>query len=171
MAKTQDARSKLDKIRSGRRGLTTKLNNPNNSKVKVIGTNILQKVDRNGKISLVTNKSRNTSDMNLAIQKQLGLLAPSRPQMKRSPPKKPQLPKASIPLRKTIVNEINYGLPVVEPVHRGYETGLYKWVKPDLRPASHLISSLEPTRQAMRDVMREELLLANRGWTDLITPK
>lgn len=171
MAKTHDARSKLDKMRSGRTVLGNKstLVAPTSAKVKVIGSNILQKTDRNGKISLVTNKSRNTSDINFTIQKQLGLIAPSRPQMKRPPPRKTPVLKSSMPIRKTIVNNPDYGLHV-DPRMRDYNSH-YKWVKPDLRPASHLISSLEPTRQAMRDVMREELLLASSGWSNLVTPR
>ncbi|XP_076265216.1 uncharacterized protein LOC143199345 [Rhynchophorus ferrugineus] len=170
IAKTQDARSKLDKLRNGSvRDRIAPKAIPSNPKVKVIGSNILQKTDRNGKISLVTNKSRNPSNMNLAIQKQLGLIQASRPQMKRSPPKK-AIVKPSVPIRKTIVNDMDYAMPSVEPAQQ-YNSPLYKWVKPDLRPASHIIGSLEPTRQAMRDVMREELLLARNTWPNFITPK
>ncbi|KAF7271641.1 hypothetical protein GWI33_015491 [Rhynchophorus ferrugineus] len=93
----------------------------------------------------------------------------SRPQMKRSPPKK-AIVKPSVPIRKTIVNDMDYAMPSVEPAQQ-YNSPLYKWVKPDLRPASHIIGSLEPTRQAMRDVMREELLLARNTWPNFITPK
>lgn len=161
--KILDARNKLDKLRSG--GVK-----PQNTNVKVIGKSILQKVDRNGKISLVTNKTRARSDMNIEIQKQLGLISPSRPQMKRPPIRKPQTPRAA-PLRKTIVNEMNRGLSASNPLSRDYEASLFKWVNPDMRPASHLISSLEPARQAMRDVVREELMLAKRGWSELLAPK
>lgn len=158
--KILDARNKLDKMRSGAA-------KPQNSNIKVIGKSILQKVDRNGKISLVTNKTRARSDMNIEIQKQLGLIATSRPQMKHPPIRKPQTPKAA-PLRKTIVNEMNRGL---SRESRDYEASLFKWVNPDMRPASHLISSLEPARQAMRDVVREELMLAKRGWSEILAPK
>lgn len=161
--KILDARNKLDRIRSGAA-------KPQNSNIKVIGKSILQKVDRNGKISLVTNKTRGRSDINIEIQKQLGLIAPSRPQMKRPPIRKPQPPKAA-PLRKTIINEMNRGLAVANPLSRDYDTSLFKWVSPEMRPASHLISSLEPARQAMRDVVREELMLAKRGWSELLAPK
>jgi len=187
-AKPLDARNKLDNIRNSIRNvrgapvIRSPAVAPINSKVKVIGSNILQKIDRNGKISLVTNKSRSTSrtsgptDINFAIKKQLGLIAPSRPHMKRPPPRKPhiprnpQIPRNPVPIRKTIVNDLDYGVHA-EPVIRDYGPALYKWVKPDLRPASHLIGSLEPTRQAMRDVMREELLLAGSSWNNLVTPK
>ncbi|KAL1494013.1 hypothetical protein ABEB36_009686 [Hypothenemus hampei] len=162
MAKTQDARNKLDKIR----GVRQPVNTPK-IKVKAIGSNIVQKVDRNGKISLETNKSRDSSEMNMVIQKQLGLLSPTRRPLKASQLRKPQFTKNVSPMRKTIINEMTRAM----PTPRRFDSELYKWANPDLRPAaSHLIGSLEPTRQAMRDVMREELLLANR-WSDLITPK
>lgn len=174
--KIQDARSKLDKIRNGRGRSITSKQIATSPKVKVIGSNILQKTDRNGKISLVTNKSRNNSsthpsNMNVAIRKQLGLIPSSRPQLKHSPPKKPQVLNSTFPIRKTIVNDIDYGVAVAEAAGR-YNSGLYKWVKqPDIvRSASHVIGSLEPTRQAMRDVMREELLLARNSWSDYVAP-
>jgi len=67
--KIVDARNKLTKLREK---TTT-------GSVKVIGSSILQKTDRNGKISLVTNKNRTSaSTMNLKIQQQLGLVQPAR---------------------------------------------------------------------------------------------
>ncbi|XP_050315344.1 polymerase delta-interacting protein 3-like [Anthonomus grandis grandis] len=57
-----------------------------------------------------------------------------------------------------------------DPYERPYDSGLYKWIKPDLRTASHLISSLEPARQAMRDVMREELFLARNDLSKILAP-
>ncbi|XP_066258023.1 polymerase delta-interacting protein 3-like isoform X2 [Euwallacea similis] len=169
----QDARNRLDKMRSGRGVAATKTPSTNSS-VKVIGNSILQKVDRNGKISLITNKSRNQSDINLTIQKQLGLLAPSRPAMKRSPIRR-AAPQRAAPIRKTIINELNWNLDhelsPLDPLGREYDQTLYKWVKPELKPASHLISSLEPTRQAVRAAVREELMLAKQAWPELITRK
>ncbi|XP_066157377.1 polymerase delta-interacting protein 3-like isoform X2 [Euwallacea fornicatus] len=170
----QDARNRLDKMRSGRGGVAATKSSSTNSSVKVIGNSILQKVDRNGKISLITNKSRNQSDINLTIQKQLGLLAPSRPVMKRSPLRGVASQRAA-PVRKTIINELNWNLghelPPLDPLGREYDHALYKWVKPELKPASHLISSLEPTRQAVRAAVREELMLAKQAWPELITRK
>lgn len=170
MAKTHDARSRLDRMRS-KQGNRTAPIAPSSSKIKVIGKNIVQKVDGNGKISLVTNKARNTSNINLAIQKQLGLLPATRPPVKRIQNRKPQSPKPSPPkTRKAVSNGRSYAASMSE-ASREYNDEMYRWLKPDLRPASHLINSLEPTRQAMREVMREELLMANRGWSNLITPK
>ncbi|ERL88855.1 uncharacterized protein LOC109539114 isoform X2 [Dendroctonus ponderosae] len=170
MAKTHDARSRLDRMRSKQENRKTTPIASSSSKIKVIGKNIVQKVDVHGKISLVTNKARNTSNINLAIQKQLGLLPATRMPAKRIQYRKPQSPKSVTPTNKPVRNERSYG-PSMAEAARVYNKEMYRWLKPDLRPASHLINALEPTRQAMRDVMREELLMANRGWSNLITPK
>ncbi|KAG5899131.1 hypothetical protein JTB14_021629 [Gonioctena quinquepunctata] len=159
MAKTQDARNKINKIRDVRTGVPS-----TSANVKVIGTHILRKTDRNGKISLVTNKAKQKSDMNLAIQKQLGLIPNS-----RSPPRK-ALPKRNaavntlrspVSIRKTILNDMDYHAERAEPV-RLYDPAVYKWAKPDSRStASQMINSLETTRQVMREALREEL---SNGW-------
>ncbi|CAH1112803.1 unnamed protein product [Psylliodes chrysocephalus] len=159
MAKTQDARSKINKIRDGRSsGPSTSAN------IRAVGHNILKKTDRNGKISLITNKSRQKLDINFAIQKQLGLV-PSN----RSPPKRPAAKRnaavntvrSPIPSRKhSILNELD--MQPVESV-RLFEPAVYKWVRPELREssASQMINSLEATRQVMREALREEL---SNGW-------
>lgn len=150
-----DARSKINRIRGGRPTSPT-LRNTN---VKVIGTNILRKTDRNGKISLVTNKSKHKTDMNLAIQKQLGLVPSIRSNVRRTMPKsslninnvKP------VSIRKTILNNMDLYDPKPESLHL-YDSALYKWTKPDLRshPASRMISAHD-TRQVVREAIREEL--------------
>ncbi|XP_057658407.1 polymerase delta-interacting protein 3-like isoform X2 [Diorhabda carinulata] len=139
MAKSQDARTKINKIRDDRSGPSTSEN------VKVIGKNILKKTDRNGKISLVTNKARQKLDINFAIQKQLGLLPNN-----RSPPKRP------VPKRNAAVN-------TVRSPSREYDPSLYRWTRPESRnrAAIELNNSLEATRQVMREALREEL---SNGW-------
>lgn len=166
MAKTQDARSKINKIRDGRSsGPSTSAN------IRAVGHNILKKTDRNGKISLITNKSRQKLDINFAIQKQLGLV-PSN----RSPPKRPAAKRnaavntvrSPIPSRKhSILNELD--MQPVESV-RLFEPAVYKWVRPELREssASQMINSLEATRQVMREALREEL---SNGWPTFASHK
>ncbi|CAG9771084.1 unnamed protein product [Ceutorhynchus assimilis] len=160
-AKTQDARSKLDKIRHSQSPKP-------NSNIKMIGNSIVQKVDRDGKISLVTNKSKNTLQMDMAIKKQLGLIPQSRPPLKRSPPKKPVNIRPTI--RRNIAEERYAGpriVPAVLPRSRVQDSGMYKWLKPAFRPTT----DLDTARQAMRDVVREELMLANRGWPSFPAPR
>ncbi|KAJ8979066.1 hypothetical protein NQ317_005747 [Molorchus minor] len=159
MAKTQDARGKIEKIRTGRSSLPS-----TSGSVKVIGSNILRKTDRNGKISLLTNKAKQKSEMNLAIQKQLGLVPNSRSPNKKAVPKRNagvNTPRNPVHIRKTILNDMDYNVPMVDPridPLRVYDPTLYKWTKPDLRTtASQMINSLETTRQAMREALREEL--------------
>ncbi|XP_063907691.1 polymerase delta-interacting protein 3-like isoform X2 [Zophobas morio] len=136
IAKGQDARNKLNKLRQKRGGIATA-----NGNIKVIGHNILQKTDRNGKISLVTNKSKTTTGMNVAIQKELGLItAPKKTVIRRT------LNTNRIPptVRQTVLNDID---PVYSQMLRSYEPSLYKWSKPGLRTtASQLIGSLETRR-------------------------
>lgn len=111
IAKTQDARSKLLKIRETKKGT-----NIPNTNIRVIGSSILQKTDRNGKISLMTNKNKqSTSDMNLAIQQQLGLISSNRKKsvLKRQPINTAVARKSTprnnpSPIRKTILNDFNY---------------------------------------------------------------
>ncbi|CAH1170428.1 unnamed protein product [Phaedon cochleariae] len=157
-AKTQDARNKINKIRDVRTG------RPNTgSRIKIIG-NIVQKTDPNGKISLVTNKAKKV-DMNLAIRKQLGLVPINRTSTRKVPPKRNAAVNTArsppVNIRKTILNEMDYP-PAVEPI-RLYDPALYKWSKPELKvsAASQMINSLETTRQAMREALREEF---SNGW-------
>src|SRR5699024_8587886 len=103
--------------------------------VKVIGHNILQKTDRDGKISLVTNKTKSSTGMNAAIQKELGLInQPKKTVVRRTLARAPQA------VRQAVVSDVDvFGA----MVGRGYDPTLYKWSKPGLRPASQLIGSLE----------------------------
>lgn len=148
MAKKQDARSKLLKIRETR---------TNNGNVQVIGRSILRKTGPDGKISLLTSKAKQqqpVSDINLAIKQQLGLVAPVRSPKKG--PKRGLLTKSSPTLiRKTILNDMEYDF---ERLGRGYEESesLYRWVRPDLRLS-------EPLKRPM--VTRGRGLLENgRDW-------
>lgn len=154
-AKIQDARSKINRIRDGRSISPP----PRNTNVKAIGSNILRKTDRNGKISLVTNKSSHKSDINLAIQKQLGLIPSPRSSARRATPKRPLNINSVKPvsIRKTILNDMDFYEHESEPL-RIYEPALYKWTKPELRPhpASRMINALD-TRQVVREAIREEL--------------
>lgn len=153
-AKVQDARSKINRIRDGRPATP-----PRNSNIKVIGTNILRKTDRNGKISLITNKSSHKSDINLAIQKQLGLIPSQRSNTRRTTPKRSLNINSVKPvsIRKTILNDMDYYEPEPEPLHL-YDPALYKWTKSELRqhPASRMVNALD-TRQVVREAIREEL--------------
>ncbi|KAJ8947727.1 hypothetical protein NQ318_017988 [Aromia moschata] len=171
MAKTQDARSKINKIRDGRHGIPSA-----SGSVKVIGNNILRKTDRNGKISLTTNKAKQKSEMNFAIQKQLGLISSPRAPTKKAAPKRNtggvSASRTPVHIRKTILNDMDYGMSVadqrMDPM-RVYESSMYKWTKPDLRTtASQMINSLDATRQAMREALREEL---SNGWPNYSTHK
>lgn len=154
-AKIQDARSKINRIRDGRPNSPP----PRNTNIKVIGNNILRKTDPNGKISLITNKSNHKTDINLAIQKQLGLIPSTRSNTRRPTPKRSLNMNSVKPvsIRKTILNDVDYYEQEPEPL-RIYEPALYKWTKPDLRahPASRMISALD-TRQVVREAIREEL--------------
>lgn len=145
MAKTKDARSKLNKIRENQPGRSRA-----NENVKVIGGHIVQKTDRNGKISLTTNKPKPKSDMNMTIRKQLGLVAQGRVSPKKSPVKRHVAQKANPPLhiKKTIMNNIDLA-PLnarLQRMERLYDSGLYKWTNPDIRTASQMIGSLDPHR-------------------------
>ncbi|XP_017778334.1 PREDICTED: polymerase delta-interacting protein 3-like [Nicrophorus vespilloides] len=119
MAKGKDARSKLVRLRQ-------KVNGNDNHNVQVIGHNILKKTDRNGKISLVTNKNRMPSTMNTKIQQQLGLLtAPraSRPikKMAKRPTKEFQPPV----LKKTIRND--YSMPMMPQFGYDHHPDIYRY--------------------------------------------
>lgn len=149
MAKKQDARSKLLKIRETR----------TNGNVQVIGRNILRKTGPDGKISLLTSKAKQqqqqpVSDINLAIKQQLGLVPAVRSPKKL--PKRALLTKSSPTLiRKTILNDMEYDF---ERLGRGYEESesLYRWVRPDLRLS-------EPLKRPL--VTRGRGLLENgRDW-------
>ncbi|XP_050507224.1 polymerase delta-interacting protein 3 isoform X2 [Diabrotica virgifera virgifera] len=159
-SKVQDARTKINRIRDDRSTAPS-----SSGSVKVIGHSILKKTDRNGRISLTTNKSKPRNDLNVAIQKQLGLIPPNRSPTKRPAPKRNAAVNTSRASRspprvhKSIMREPDYE--PREPV-RLYDPTLYKWTKPELRnTASQMINSLEVTRQAMREALREELIY---GW-------
>ncbi|CAH1963629.1 unnamed protein product [Acanthoscelides obtectus] len=144
--KSVDARAKINKIRTGR---------PEGPTVKVIGSGILQKIDSNGKISLVTNKAKQKNevknDINLAIRKELGLIPTSRrTSAKRSPARN------TVPIRKTGSPEYRG----TSESRRLFDPALYKWVRPDLRSKPQLVD-LQTTRQVMRETLREEL---SCGW-------
>lgn len=134
MAKTQDARNKLNNLRKKRGGIAT-----TNGNIKVIGSNIVQRTDRNGKISLVTNKSKPTTGINTTIQKQLGLItAPKKTPFKR-PIANPRV------INQAVLNELD---PYNGILMRNYEPALYKWAKPGVRTtASQLIGSLDTRKR------------------------
>lgn len=121
MAKKQDARSKLLKIRETR----------TNGNVQVIGKSILRKTGPDGKISLLTSKSKqSTTDINLAIKQQLGLVpsvrSPKKVARKTTKTASPAL------ISKTIYNDVDFEY---NPPPRGYDDieSLYRWVRPNIR--------------------------------------
>ena len=138
-----DARNKIENIRN-RHG-----NGSGN--VRVIGSNILKKTDRNGRVSLTTaNKSKVIRDLNVAIQRQLVLdtLHPlPKKIVKRFPrlPPKPSVPMPSPVIRKTILND--YIAPIESSFPLQYEEpSVYRWHRPEppRRPESR--SSFNVTR-------------------------
>ncbi|KAK9889758.1 hypothetical protein WA026_007138 [Henosepilachna vigintioctopunctata] len=146
LAKTHDARSKLDKIRETRKGGV-----PRNGNIKIIGTNIVRKTDQNGKISLLTNKAKAATNIKLAIQRELGLVSPNRSGASRRftqtnkrtvPNVSPQISSRKQPVLNAYQYESTY-----EPVPS--VSSLYKWSNP---AASQLINSVE------RPFRRNELL-------------
>ncbi|RZC00557.1 polymerase delta-interacting protein 3-like [Asbolus verrucosus] len=144
IAKTQDARNKLNKLRQKRTGIAT-----SNGNIKVIGHNILQKTDRDGKISLVTNKSKTTTGMNVAIQKELGLITSPKKTIIRRTLAASRAPQT---LRQAVLNEID-PITYSQMLSRNYDPSLYKWSKPGLRTtASQLIGSLENRTRVAKDV-------------------
>lgn len=85
MAKTQDARGKIQKMRENTYNSTKTAQH-----IRPIGANIIRRTDANGKICLLTNKSKPpANNMNLAIQQQLGILPHPTSRML---PKKPSYP-------------------------------------------------------------------------------
>lgn len=144
MAKKQDARSKIAKLREGKTG-----NKQINANVQAVGSNILRKTDRNGRISLVTNKTKQLpTDINLAIKQQLGLVSPVR--NPRSNTARPPLstrarnvPRALSPtmIRKTILNDEYPYQPSYGQYAHIYDSDMYRWVKPDLRSSSAAVGS------------------------------
>lgn len=149
MAKKQDARSKIMKIREQRKG-----ENVVNGNVQAIGSSILRKTDRNGKISLVTNKSKqNPRDLNMAVRQQLGLVPPVRhqsPMIKKMIVKpaslapKPSLRNFTPPIiRKTILNDVEYTpAPMPRPPNYLYESDNMHWYKSSLNLNPSLIGSV-----------------------------
>lgn len=163
-AEKQDARSRINNIRDRPSGLYS-----SRSSVKAIGTNIIRKTDRNGKISLVTNKAKFKNDINAAIQKQLGLIPATKTAANRSPKRSPPAHQRNpTNVRKTILNEMGYHLAPIE-TGRTYDPAVYKWTRPELRSsAASDIINLETTRQVMRETLREEL---SNGWPTFASHK
>lgn len=97
----------------------------------------------------------------MAIQKELGLLqnaiAPVRP-------KKIQLKRNNTPnqmsIRKTIVNDLDYPVPV-DPMVRMYDPSLYKWPTTHTA-ASQLINSIDEARRNT---------LIDNGWNNYTVSK
>lgn len=155
MAKTQDARNKINKLRQTRSSDSNMINH----NMRTIGSSILRKTDRNGKISLVTNKPKqqNTSDMNIAIQQQLGLIPSPRPKKivsKSSINVNKHVPRNINPpiIRKTILNDLEY-TPNVSHVPYNYEQAdLYKWYRHDLQPP-RILPPAEPRRPLTRSIV------------------
>lgn len=142
MAKTQDARNKLDKIRESRDGGLVRNN------VKVIGNNILRKTDRNGKISLSTNKSNATSNIKMAIERELGLVPPPRVNLRRNLSQNVKRILPSIPPLPTIPRKQSISPYQYEAVYEDMppHPSLYKWTNP---AASQLINTVErPLRRS-----------------------
>lgn len=160
MAKTQDARSKLVELRSKSKGGRTVAK----GNVRVIGNSILRKTDRNGKISLVTSKSKqSTTNINLAIKQQLGLISPVRNAKKlnikhlnSAKPLSQNMGPALI--RKTIFNDEFSRPQVYDRFSQGFEQpdSLYRWVRPDMRATS--------PRRPLRLAARAELIEDNADW-------
>lgn len=159
MAKTQDARNKINKLRQIRSDGGV------NGNVQTIGANILRKTDRNGKISLVTNKAKqNQTDMNIAIQQQLGLLPPP-PRVKKAASKPSSVATKSVPrninppiIRKTILNDLEYSASVPHPPYGYEQPDLYKWYRPDMQPP-RVLPPAEPRRQ-----MNHSLVNSSGEW-------
>lgn len=172
MAKTQDARSKILKMREARNGAGLV-----SGSVRAIGSNILQKTDRNGKISLVTSKNKqSTSDMNLAIQQQLGLVqSRKKPHLKQprtsvSVTRKSavrNLPPALI--SKTILNDLDYNPPPLQPTFDPYA---HNYLDPDsllkLSMPSHRISAVPMVGPPLSTRRHQQLRLSSRS--ELVGP-
>lgn len=160
IAKTQDARNKLNKLRQVR-----KAGGIINGNIKVIGNSIVQKTDRDGNISLTTNKTNKTNSnsntgLNATIQKELGLV--------RSFPKKAairrNLTSAQTPaLRQSVLSEVDTTA-YNQLVTRAYDNSLYKWRKQSgaRTAASQMINSLESCSRPRSEIYR--------GWQNLNRP-
>lgn len=154
MAKTQDARNKINKLRQ-----TRSSDGGINTNVQSIGAHILRKTDKNGKISLVTNKTKqSSSNMNIAIQQQLGLIPPPKP--KKMPSKssmnvtKSAMRNLNPPIiRKTILNDLEYP-PAIHHAPYGFDQGdVYKWYRPDLQPSPRMHQPIEQRRPLTRNIV------------------
>lgn len=155
MAKTQDARNKINKLRQTRSG-----DGSINSNVQTIGAHILRKTDRNGKISLVTNKSKqNTSNMNIAIQQQLGLIPHIRPKKIVTKSGLSTSPKNSIRnlnppvIRKTILNNLEYNPPIPSAQYGFDQPDVYRWYRADLQQPPRLLQPLQTRRHINRNIV------------------
>lgn len=132
MAKKQDARDKILKIRELRKG-----ENPLNGNVRKVGSNIIKKTDRNGKVSLITNKAKqNPHDLNIAVRQQLGLVPQPRPNLKKvvkwSAKETVQNSVVAPVIRKTILND-EYSQPAQIGAGYGYERrSPYRWYRPEM---------------------------------------
>ncbi|KRT80002.1 RNA binding protein [Oryctes borbonicus] len=161
MARKQDARDRIQMLREKGRGESIA-----NGNVRVIGSSILKKTDRNGKISLVTNKVKVSNDLNIAIQQQLGLISPTRATSKkvipkRSLPSRPKTPPFIPPvIRKTILNDY---IPPVDPSYRfDYDqSDLYRWYRTG-HPSLLMSQELEARRPKLtRNLVTDS---ANNEW-------
>lgn len=167
MAKKQDARNKIAKLREGK---TT--NKQINGNVQAVGSNILRKTDRNGRISLVTNKTKHVpTDINLAIKQQLGLVSPVRSPRSnnaRQPlsPRARNVPRTLSPtlIRKTILNDEYPYQPSYGQYAHVYDSDLYRWVKPDLRSSS-VVGSRRPFHASRSHEDEEDWRLFSRSPT------
>lgn len=156
IAKTQDARSKLNKLRQVR-----KAGGNINGNIKIIGSNILQKTDRDGNICLMTNKNKatkNSTGINATIQKELGLVTSPKKSVARRNLASRQTPS----LRQTVLSEIDSAA-YNQIVTRAYDNTMYKWSKPGARTtASQMIGSLESGSRPKSEIYR--------GWQNLNRP-
>ncbi|KAF2900445.1 hypothetical protein ILUMI_05740 [Ignelater luminosus] len=153
MAKTQDARSKILKMREARKG-----ENVVSSSIRAIGSNILQKTDRNGKISLITSKNKqSTNDINLAIQQQLGLIqnrkkaTPRQGSTPVSPVARKTAPRNAPPvlISKTILNDVDYH-PL--PLQSTYDSYSHNYMSSDISNPRMIGAPLMTRRhQQLRD--------------------
>lgn len=166
MAKKQDARSKILKMREHKKG-----EDIINTNVRAIGSSILRKTDRNGKISLVTNKSKaKAKDLNQAVREHIGLShpirgSPSQPPIRKTPMKPqqpPQIQKSLVSktvsspppiIRKTILNDVDYAQKSVrsQSTYTSGSADPYRWYRPEMHVNAYpALPPINP-RLGMRD--------------------
>lgn len=175
-AKTKDARDRLLKLREVREGGVL------NGNIRPIGTNIYQKTDRNGKISLITNKNKqSTTDINLAVQQQLGLIAQrKKPTSKRSPTLRKSSSRNLPPhlIRKTILNDFGFqSFPLINDGYYPISSVSLSNINPRLsfpsvaqssRPRRHLQENAEWNRYS---APRNRGRIMPSGYIDLDAPE